>query len=144
MRGAAGLRAIGAVTLGLEVMVIFFAVIAVYGLGHTLPAVSGGLLLGLAALLMLAPLALRWSWGPYAALATQGLVIAGGAIVAPLYVLGGLFAALWIGYLRMASRLLTVDEGALGSPSAEAPAQSGNGQDGQMTGQPGGQRFGDQ
>ncbi len=100
-----GLRAIGAVTLCLEVMVIFFAVLAVYGLGHSLPALGGGLLLGLAALLMLTPLVLRWSWGPYAALAVQGLVIAAGAITAPLYVLGAIFAALWVGYLRMAGRV---------------------------------------
>jgi hypothetical protein len=92
------------VTLGLEVMVIFFAVLAVYGLGHSLPPVSGGLLLALAALLMLTPVLLRWSWGAYAALAVQGLVIAAGAIIAPLYVLGAIFAALWVGYLRMVSR----------------------------------------
>jgi hypothetical protein len=102
---ARGLRAIGAVTLGLEVMVIFFAVLAVYGLGHSLPPVSGGLLLALAAVLMLTPVTLRWSWGPYAALAVQGLVIAAGAITVPLYVLGAIFAALWIGYLRMANRV---------------------------------------
>jgi peptidoglycan/LPS O-acetylase OafA/YrhL len=129
MNGERGLRAIGAVTLCLEVMVIFFAVLAVYGLGHSLPPVGGGLLLALAALLMLTPLVLRFRWGPYAALAVQGLVIAAGAITVPLYVLGAIFAAIWLGYLRMTHRLraaiAAADPDAVDVPADADGAESG-------------------
>jgi hypothetical protein len=84
------------IVLGMEAAVIFFAALVVFGL-HSLaplPALLGG---GIALVVLVALAGLqRWTWAVYAgAVAQVGLVLLG--ILTPaMYVIGALFAGLWI------------------------------------------------
>src|SRR5579884_4072322 len=96
-----GLRAIGMATLALEAVVLLLALVAAYGLHRHLRPATVGVLLGLTAgAIVLAPLQRRRA-GPPAGLVLQVLVVAAGVITWPLYLLGAVFAALWMAYLRL-------------------------------------------
>ncbi|HEX3823886.1 MAG TPA: DUF4233 domain-containing protein [Mycobacteriales bacterium] len=97
-----GLYAIGSAGLGLEALVLLLAAPAVLSLerGH----VSGlrvGYLFAMAVLLILAAARLRKRGGKAFATALQVLVIAGGVITWPMYVVGVAFGAIWIYWLRL-------------------------------------------
>jgi hypothetical protein len=97
-----GLYAIGSAGLILEAIVLLLAAPAVMSLerGH----VSGlrvGYLFLMAALLVLAAARLRRRGGKVFATFLQVLVIAGGVITWPMYVVGVLFAVIWVYWLRL-------------------------------------------
>jgi hypothetical protein len=97
-----GLYAIGSAGLGLEALVLLLAGPAVLSLerGH-ISALRVGYLFLLALLLVLAAARLRSRGGKVFATALQALVIAGGLVTWPMYVVGAAFAAIWIYWLRL-------------------------------------------
>jgi hypothetical protein len=58
-------------------------------------------LLGVAFALMFAAGLLRRPWGRWVGTAVQPFVIAAGVVTWPMYVVGVLFAAIWVYYLRL-------------------------------------------
>jgi hypothetical protein len=97
-----GLYAIGSAGLGLEALVLLLAGPAVLSLerGH-ISAWRVSYLFLLAVLLIVAAARLRKPGGKVFASVLQVLVIAGGVITWPMYVVGAAFAAIWIYWLRL-------------------------------------------
>jgi hypothetical protein len=97
-----GLYAIGSAGLGLEALVLLLAAPAVVSLERgDVSALRVGYLFGLAVLLVVAAARLRKRGGKVFATALQVLVIAGGIVTWPMYVVGLAFAAIWIYWLRL-------------------------------------------
>jgi len=97
-----GLYAIGSAGLGLEGLVLLLAVPAVISLERgDVSALKVGYLLVMALLLFLAAGVLRRPGGKAFASVLQVLVIAGGLITWPMYVIGAAFGAIWIYWLRL-------------------------------------------
>jgi Protein of unknown function (DUF4233) len=99
---ARGLYAIGAALLGLEALVLLLAAPAVLSLerGHV-SWLKVGYMFGLAALLIVAAVMLRRRGGKLFASVLQVLAIAGGLVTWPLYVVGLVFAGIWIYWLAL-------------------------------------------
>jgi len=97
-----GLYAIGSAGLAIEAIVLLLAGPAVLSLerGHV-SAVRVGYLFAMAVLLIVAAARLRKRGGKVFATALQVLVIAGGAVTWPMYVVGLAFAAIWVYWLRL-------------------------------------------
>jgi hypothetical protein len=97
-----GLYAIGSAGLGLEALVLLLAGPAVLSLerGH-ISALRVGYLFLMALLLILAAARLRKRGGKVFATVLHVLVIAGGVVTWPMYVVGVAFGAIWIYWLRL-------------------------------------------
>ncbi len=97
-----GLYAIGSAGLAIEAIVLLLAGPAVLSLerGHV-SALRVGYLFALAVLLIIAAARLRKRGGKVFATALQVLVVAGGVVTWPMYVVGLAFAAIWIYWLRL-------------------------------------------
>ncbi len=96
-----------AATLALQAVVVLLAVPMVISLTrHHLPAAGVGYLLALPVLLLAAAALQRREAGVVLGTVAQPLVVAGGIVTWPLYVLGLGFAALWVGYLSLRRRTL--------------------------------------
>lgn len=97
-----GLYAIGSAGLAIEAIVLLLAGPAVLSLerGHV-SALRVGYLFAMAVLLIVAAARLRKRGGKVFATALQVLVIAGGAVTWPMYVVGLAFAAIWVYWLRL-------------------------------------------
>lgn len=97
-----GLYAIGSAGLALEALVLLLAAPAVLSLerGH-ISGLRVGYLFLLAVLLIVAAARLRKRGGKVFATALQVLVIAGGVVTWPMYVVGAAFGAIWIYWLRL-------------------------------------------
>jgi len=97
-----GLYALGSAGLVLEAIVLLLAGPAVISLerGHV-SALKVGYLFGMAILLIVAAVWLRKRGGKTLASLIQLLVIAGGVITWPMYVVGLAFAAIWVYWLRL-------------------------------------------
>jgi hypothetical protein len=95
-----GLFAIGSAGLAIEAIVLLLAVPAVISAqrGHV-SALGVSYLAALAALLVLASARLRKPGGKLLATATQLLVVLGGIVTWPLYVVGLAFAGIWAYWL---------------------------------------------
>jgi hypothetical protein len=95
-----GLYAVGSAGLAIEALVLLLAVPAVISQqrGHV-SALGVGYLVALVVLLILAAARLRKPGGPTLATVTQVLVIAGGLVTWPMYVVGAAFAAIWAYWL---------------------------------------------
>jgi len=100
-----GLRAIAAATLLLEALVLLLALLGYAGLHHGSRVPGTVALLGLVALCVVGSGLLRRRVGAPLGLLVQVLVVAAGALVWPLYPLGVVFGALWLGYLRLRREL---------------------------------------
>lgn len=97
-----GLYAIGSAGLVLEAIVLLLAAPAVLSLerGHV-SALRVGYLFGLAILLVIAAARLRKRGGKTFASVLQIMVIAGGLITWPMYVVGLAFGGVWLYWLRL-------------------------------------------
>jgi hypothetical protein len=103
---ARSLAAVAAATLTLEAIVVLLAVPMVISLTrHHLPAAGVGYLLALPVVLLAAAGTQRRRHGVVLGTVAQPLVIAGGVVTWPLYVLGVVFGGLWLGYLSLRRRL---------------------------------------
>jgi Protein of unknown function (DUF4233) len=97
-----GLVGVGIGGLALEAIVLLLAApaVATAERGHV-SAAGVGYLLGLAVLVVVAAAVLRRPGGRLVGSAVQPLVIAAGVVTWPMYVVGALFAAIWVYYLRL-------------------------------------------
>jgi uncharacterized membrane protein YidH (DUF202 family) len=97
-----GLLGIGAGGLVLEAIVLLLAAPAVASAerGHVTPW-HVGYLLALGVLLIVAAATLRRQHGRMVASLLQPWVIAAGVVTWPMYVVGVLFAGIWLYYLRL-------------------------------------------
>jgi hypothetical protein len=97
-----GLYAIGAAALGLEALVLLLAAPAVLSLerGHV-SWLKVGYMFGLAALLIVAAVMLRHRGGKLFASVLQVLAVAGGLVTWPMYVVGLVFAGIWVYWLTL-------------------------------------------
>lgn len=97
-----------ATTLLMEAFVVFFGMLAVYGLwgpghpGRTALLIGG---LALAALFAVASGLQRRSWGPALGWVLQGILLATGFLLPTMFVLGAVFVACWWYALRAGRRL---------------------------------------
>lgn len=84
------------IVLALDAILVFFVMMAVFGLHLLPPAIVFGA--GIALIVVLAAVGRLMSkpWGIWVGHALQIVLISLGAILAPMYVIGAIFAALWI------------------------------------------------
>lgn len=86
---------LGSIALGIEIVVVFLAALVVFGL-KALPAatalIGGG---ALVVILILTVGLLRYRWGIWLGWLLQAVIIAAGFLVAMMFIVGGIFAALW-------------------------------------------------
>jgi len=134
-------RMFAATVLVLEVLVIFFASLVAYGLRLADPASIAVAAGGVAVLVFLAVGLLRTWIGYVLGSVLQVWVLATGLVVPAMYVLGGLFAVLWVVGLRLGTRIdreraerWAAEQGLLDQhgPSEQgssAPDRTGRGQD---------------
>jgi Protein of unknown function (DUF4233) len=104
------LRQLCGTVLIMEAVVIGLAIVPAIVLEHLSRAVAGGVGGGLAVCaLVLGGLVGRpgMGWALWAGTALQALVIAAGVVVPALYILGAIFAALWVTGIWLARRLQT-------------------------------------
>jgi hypothetical protein len=95
-----GLFAVGSAGLGIEALVLLLAVPAVISAQRGHVSVTGvSYLAALALLLVLAAARLRKPGGKGLATIIQLLVVAGGVVTWPMYVVGAAFAAIWAYWL---------------------------------------------
>lgn len=101
------LRTLAGSVLGAESLVVFFAVLVAKDLSGRSPAlvVGGGLGLALACLLVAG--LLRWRWAYVVGSLLQLALLASGVVVPAMFLLGAVFAALWVAALRLGTRPLT-------------------------------------
>ncbi len=90
----------------MEAVVIALAIVPAIALEHLRAGVAGGVGGGLAVCaLLLGGLVGRRAWALWAGSVLQVLVIAAGTLVPAMYILGAIFAALWITGIWLARRL---------------------------------------
>jgi hypothetical protein len=87
-----------------EALIVIMAIPVAISLGDVDPAIAGigGTALALACLITVG--LLRRSWGYTVGWVLQGVLILSGFVVTAMFVLGGLFAALWVVGLRVGRR----------------------------------------
>jgi hypothetical protein len=106
----------------MEAVVIALAIVPAISLEHLRAGVAGGVGGGLAVCaLLLGGLVGRRAWALWAGSVLQVLVIAAGALVPAMYILGAIFAALWITGIWLARRLQAATPPGTG---ADAPSTS--------------------
>lgn len=98
-------RTFAATVLVLEVLVVFFAALVAYGLRLADPAAIAVAAGGVAVLAILAVGLLRTWIGYVLGSALQVWILATGLVLPAMYVLGGLFALLWVVGLRLGTRI---------------------------------------
>lgn len=98
------MRVIAASVLTFEALIVLLAIPVAVTLGGVEPAVAitGGLVLALLCLLVAG--SLSRPWGYRAGWVVQGLVLASGFVVHAMFLVGGLFVALWVVGLRVGRR----------------------------------------
>ncbi len=102
------MRQLGGTVLIMEAVVIGLAIPVAIVLEHSGRALAGGVGGGLAvcAVLLGGVVGRRgMGWALWAATALQALIIAAGAVVPAMFVLGAIFAALWVTGIWLARRL---------------------------------------
>jgi len=102
-----GIRQLCGTVLVMEAIVIGLAIPVAIVLEHANRGLAGGIGGGLAVLAVLIGGVVgrpRMGWAVYAGTILQALVIAAGVVVPAMYVLGVMFAALWITGIWLASR----------------------------------------
>jgi hypothetical protein len=84
------------IVLALEAVLVFFVTLTVFGL-HALPPLAtfgGGAVL--VVLLALTTRIVRYSWGVWVGWALQVVLVATGIVLPVLYIVAGVFVAMWI------------------------------------------------
>jgi hypothetical protein len=122
------MRVIAASVLTFEGLIVLLAIPVAITLGGVEPAVaiSGGLALALLCLLVAG--SLSRPWGYHAGWVVQGLVLASGFVVHAMFLVGGLFVALWVVGLRVGRRgeeLHAERWAAVDDPDATPPEPAG-------------------
>jgi hypothetical protein len=102
---AAAIRGVGAGTLVLESIVLLLAIQPIRIVAPATPGWALGVIAALAGACLLMTGTLRREWGWKAALALQVAVIATGFFQYALFILGGVFLAIWLYVLRVRAAL---------------------------------------
>lgn len=89
----------------LEAFVVLFATLVAFGLRVAEPALVWAVGGGLAVLLLVLSGWVGRPGGYVAGSVAQGLVLAGGFVVPMMFVIGGVFVALWVFSLRVGGRI---------------------------------------
>jgi hypothetical protein len=84
------------IVLALEAVLVFFVALTVYGLHALPPAAAFGGGAGLVVLLALTTRILRYSWGVWVGWLLQVALLATGIVLPVLYIVAGVFVAMWI------------------------------------------------
>ena len=95
------------VVLALEAAILFFATLAVNGLTDIPTELVVGVGGGLIVLFVVVAMLQRWSWGVVLGGILQALLIATGVVHPFMFVIGAVFAALWVWCLVRARRIET-------------------------------------
>jgi hypothetical protein len=103
---ARAMRAALAAVLGLEAIAVLFVPRAIAQFGVGLTPVRLTLVLGLAGLLLLTAALQRHRAGRLLGSALQAAMLATGLLTGAMYVVGGLFALVWLSLLRIRRDLL--------------------------------------
>lgn len=98
-------RTFAATVLASEALVVVFAALVAYGLRLAEPGAIALVAGGLALSAVLAAGLLRSAAGYVLGTAVQVWLVATGLVVPAMYVLGGLFAVLWVVGLRLGARI---------------------------------------
>jgi hypothetical protein len=118
------LRQLCGTVLAMEAIIIGLAIPVAIELEHLRHSVAGGVGGGLAVCaLLLSGLVGRpgKAWALVAGSVLQVLVIAAGIVVPAMYILGVIFAALWVTGIWLAHRLATTSPSASPTPDASSP-----------------------
>jgi Protein of unknown function (DUF4233) len=118
------LRQLCGTVLAMEAIIIGLAIPVAIVLEHLRHSVAGGVGGGLAVCaLLLSGLVGRpgKAWALVAGSVLQVLVIAAGVVVPAMYILGVIFAALWVTGIWLAHRLATTSPPAAPTPDASSP-----------------------
>lgn len=89
-------ESLASIVLGFELIVVFLAALVAFGL-KVLPApvaLGGGAVLCVAIVATLA--ALRFRWGIIVGWVLQGVIVATGILVPIMFIIGALFAGMWV------------------------------------------------
>lgn len=89
-------ESLASIVLGFELIVVFLAALVAFGL-KVLPApvaLGGGAVLCVAVVVTLA--GLRYRWGIIAGWVLQGVIVATGILVPIMFIIGALFAGMWV------------------------------------------------
>ncbi|MCP2030657.1 membrane protein YdbS with pleckstrin-like domain [Okibacterium sp. HSC-33S16] len=89
-------QSLASIVLGFELIVMFLAALVAFGL-KALPApvaLIGGAVLCLVIVLTLA--VLRYRWGVIVGWVVQGVIVASGILVPIMFIIGALFAGMWV------------------------------------------------
>ncbi|MFC7330017.1 DUF4233 domain-containing protein [Marinactinospora rubrisoli] len=120
------MRTMCAVVLAFEAVVIALAVPVAIQLGGYSPAVAGGTWGGLAAVALVLAALQRFAWARYAGWALQAAFVASGVLVPGLFVLGVVFAGLWVAGWLLGRRTDALRAaGAAQQPAGSGPAPAG-------------------
>jgi len=89
-------ESLGAIVLGFELVVVFLGSLVAFGL-KALPApvalIGGGVL---CLLMIVAAGVLRYRWGVVLGWVVQGSIVATGILLPIMFLVGGIFAAIWV------------------------------------------------
>ena len=103
-QSGSAMRQLGATILVLEAFVVGFAALVAFGLREVPTPVVWGVGGGALALMVCAGL-LRWRLGYVVGSVLQAGVLAIGFAVPMMFLVGGIFAALWVAALRLGGRI---------------------------------------
>ena len=120
------MRQLCGTVLIMEAIVIGLAIPVAIVLEHTNRGLAGGIGGGLAVCALLIGGLVgrpRMGWALWAGTVLQALVIAAGVVVPAMYILGAIFAALWVTGIWLARRIEPPEEAQTSSPPiAQAPS----------------------
>ena len=98
-------QSLGSIVLGFELIVVFLAALVAFGL-KALPgpqALIGG---GVLCLIVVVTLGLlRYRWGIIVGWVVQGVIVATGIFVPTMFIIGALFAGMWVYAMIAGSRI---------------------------------------
>jgi hypothetical protein len=89
-------RSLASIVLGFETIVVLLAALVFYGLGILSPAVALGGGAALIAVLVVTIALLRFPWAYVIGWIAQALLVATGFLNPGMFVVGAIFAALWV------------------------------------------------
>ena len=118
------MKVLGSSVLGIEAIVVFLALLVAAGNGSIANQWTAVLIgLGLAALLVVSIGVLRRPWGAWWGSIMQVVVVAIGFWAPLMFIVGGIFAVLWIFAVRLGTRVDRLrSQAATGSPGTSADA----------------------
>jgi hypothetical protein len=84
------------IVLGLEAILVFFVMLAAFGLKATVPEVAFAGGIGLIALLLVGAALLRFPWGVWFGWTLQVVLVATGFVLPIMFFIGAAFVGIWI------------------------------------------------